>query len=864
MTGPDLVNRKHLWKELDQHSEYPFTLVTGPAGYGKSTLIASWLRKRRISHVWISLDDKDSHFTSFVSNLALGLRQLIPGFGTRFDTLFKAPQSVSDRIISSELLSAFSEIDSPVTLILDDYHVIKETAIHKWLSDYLKYPNKLVHLILISRFDPPLNLNALRMSGWVREIRTKRLRFTQNEIKQFADAMNLGIKDRVDLSRIETLTEGWAAGLRLLLTSVSDINNLHQFLNSVTKSQSVYFSLINKYLDSNRTIKDCVIRMAVLEEFNEDISKYILSELIPDYKEDQSWILKLLRDNFFLVPLDKEGYSFRFHHLIHNYLRSILRAEIDPAEINHIHELAAHWYQDHQSHYSAIKHFIEAEQHDRAVILFKEIRIDYLDAMQWHDIERMLFLFPSRISKSDTVLLLTRCWLLIYKGDLFEFFSLLPAIEDSVQRIKEVSNELMAEYNCLKAYELYNVSQDFVKCTKACEFAIEFLPKKYHYALGYSWIFLGGAIQITSDTKTAVRRLLDGIETTHEASVNAHQWMVICYLHWIDGNNERLISSAETLEKIGLRTSNMEALANSYYFLGIANLSMGQMDEALIHLTAFQHYRHHTIAVIHFMGLTALACRLNVTKNHGDARKVIRDLEELVFQQKDDYFSTSLQLLKAEFDFLNGDLLRATRSIRRSNPLPLVPASNFYCPQITIAKVHAAGDSQQDINAAKELIAEVDALMSQTKNNRFSIAVRLIKAQINISADNKDLAYDLVKQSIELSIEQNIFEPFLHLGHELLKFVLRVSQKSHPEFFKKLSSFGISEVNHSTEMPSKREMDILKLLREDCSNKQIAEALFISEKTVKRHCANLFKKLEVKNRRDAVAKGLDLNLFVLE
>ncbi len=860
--GLDLVDRKRLSHKLDQGSSLPLTVISTPAGYGKSTLVASWLDQIDIPNVWISLEESDSDLNIFIAHLNWGIQSKIEGFGTEIDQLLKSPQPTAPDVLINKFVDLTSRIEKDLIIILDDYHQIIDKAVHELLLTYLKFPNHHIQLIVISRSDPPLSLNNFRLKGWVVEIRTRDLRFNRKELKLFLRAKNLLIETEWGLSKILKLTEGWAAGLRLLVSNANSMDELLEYLDQGEKSESLYMALIVNYLEKNRSIAACVIRMSVLEEFNHQLSDHILDSLGVDRPDCRSWIQQLVNENFFLVPLDENKYAYRFHHLINNYLVSILKNELDQKEILKIHHAAAQWYQDHCKYTLAVKHYIKAEDHEEAIHLFETFRLDHLENTRWIELEQLYRLFPKSVAESYPILLLTKCWLLIYQGNVFEMFSLLQKFRDVLERLNETSRELYAEVKSLEAYEVYIVSKDYDRCLEVCEYAIEFLPASHTYALGYAWIFLGGSLQVLKNTFQAVKEVRQGIESTLNTNVNCHQWLVICYLYWIEGGDDQLRSSAESLEKIALSSNNLEALANAYYFLGIAAFSQGELDRSLGYLSTFRQYRYQSIGPIHFMSMVALSHCLETMNDLDHLTRVEKELATLVQTQNDEYFSVTLNLSKADNEFRNGDAKAALHMVKTLATIPLVPASNFYLPQITLAKILISSSLKEDLEAGKQLIAEMEDLLSETKNKRFTIPLTLLRAQLALKEDIPTLAGNLVNDCIHLSKATGIIQPFLQIDKELFRFVQSKSRRSHPDFYARLQNYSSLDEAVTLDDPSYRELEVLKLLTEQLSNKQIAEVLFISEKTVKRHCANLFKKLGVKNRREAVNRGRNLKLII--
>ncbi|MEN8799927.1 MAG: LuxR C-terminal-related transcriptional regulator, partial [Flavobacteriaceae bacterium] len=569
----------------------------------------------------------------------------------------------------------------------------------------------------------------------------------------------------------------------------------------------------------------------------------------------------LINDNFFIIPLDGNNYNYRFHHLIQRHLYNQSLSNWGHDKISSIHCMSAEWYKNHNQPSLAIEHFIKGNNFENALGLFKVYRLQLLREMDWSSLKHIVNLFPKSYAKTSAEIQLSKAWLLIYSGDVFEMFSMLGYINEIICADESRSKALIAELKSLQVYELYNLSKDYDQCVEACSFAIKHLPKEHVYALGYAWIFLGAAMQITHSTTIAVQKIKQGITEDNDLRVKSHQWLVICYLYWMSGENEKLIRSSQSLIELGLQSNNLEALANGYYFKGMAQFAHGDINKAKKSLLEFYELRYSTIAVIHFMAMTVLSKCLFVLGEDARLNSVLDKMAEMIHSQRDAHFGQLLEILKADFYLSKGHKKLAISQVNKLGDVALTALSDFYNPQIAMARILLMSNSASDLNYAKSLISKLEEVITRTKNGRFIVDLLLLKSESALRTADQAFAEQYAEKAIRIANTRRYISPFLEISDELVEIVESVSKLKFSDFYKPLKRL-LNNLNseNTPQLLSNRELEVLKLLRKNLTNKQIAIALYISEKTVKRHCSNLFKKLGVKNRREATIKFQSLDL----
>ena len=376
--GQGLVPRHRLVARLNEGAARPLILVSAPAGFGKTTLIAEWVQQiEGLQVAWLSLDEDDNDPARFLAYLIAALDALRPGLGTPARDLLAAPQPAPWKTVLTALLNGLATLPADFALVLDDYHAITEPAIHAALTYLTEHQPAQMHLVILSRADPALPLARLRARGQLCELREADLRFTPKEAAAFLNqAMRLDLSP-ADVAVLEAHTEGWIAGLQLAALC----------LNAPTATEQEDRSgFIAAFSGSNRFILDYLVE-EVLARQPAPIQRFLLHTAVldqlcgplceavlgPDGGEEsggargQAILQSLEQSNLFTIPLDRERRWYRYHHLFAEFLRSRLR-QTEPALVPELHRRAAEWHEHAGYVAAAIGHALDGEDWEQAAL----------------------------------------------------------------------------------------------------------------------------------------------------------------------------------------------------------------------------------------------------------------------------------------------------------------------------------------------------------------------------------------------------------------------------------------------------------------------------------------------------------------
>lgn len=421
----DLVNRPHLLERLNRGLDRKLTLISAPAGYGKTTLAVIWLQDCPLRVAWLSLDEDDSDLVVFLTYLVAAVQNIFPDACPQTQSLVKAPQLPPVDYIATtfideinDLLQDLSASSGPgFILVLDDFHTVHNDLINQLLTKVVNNLPLQMHLVICTRIDPHLPLASLRVHRHMMEIRTPDICFSQEEVNTYLEQV-LGEKQSSETAALlEEKTEGWVAGLRLAALSMRSINDPAAF---VTNFKGVHHNimdfLVNEVLARQpKAVNDFLLQTSPLKRFCVP-----LCEAVTDFNLDESQeiLAEIELQNLFLVPLDFERGWYRYHHLFQDVLHGRLQDRFSREEVEILHRKASAWLARNGFIGEALRHALASGAVIEAAQLVEENRHSALNREDWPTLERWLDMLPEEIIQRNPALLLAKAWVLDIRGQL--------------------------------------------------------------------------------------------------------------------------------------------------------------------------------------------------------------------------------------------------------------------------------------------------------------------------------------------------------------------------------------------------------------------------------------------------------------
>src|SRR6266852_8542614 len=407
-----LVEREPLLSALDGTLATPLTLLSAPAGFGKTTLLSAWARRHPAQVAWLSLEELDTSPTRFWVALIAALRRCggyAPSFGETAVALLESPQPPPLSTILTALLQELegrSAHPAPIVLILDDYQVIEERAIHQGMSFFLEHLPASLHLILASRVDPDLPLVRWRVRGQLTEIRADELRFRKVEASQYLGQMLSPPLSEEEVQGLVSRTEGWIAGLHLAALTLQKRKDRAAFLQAFTGSQRYLLDYVQEEILSRlpNNVRDFLLHTAVLSRLDASVCQAVTAA--PERRVSQQMLEWLERANLFLVSLDEERRSYRLHDLFREALLSALHTT-HPESVPVLHHRAASFYEAQGEWAEAITHALQAADYSTAARLMEQTVEQFWVYGEAATIARWVLALPEVLAREHARLLLT-------------------------------------------------------------------------------------------------------------------------------------------------------------------------------------------------------------------------------------------------------------------------------------------------------------------------------------------------------------------------------------------------------------------------------------------------------------------------
>ena len=503
----DYVPRLRLCAWLEQIVQRPLTLISAPAGYGKTTLLSACLDKSDIQGAWLSLDENDNDLATFVIYFLAAIQGLHPTFGKEMLSMVEGANLPTSRFLAGMFCNEFDKLDEEIVLVLDDYGLINKEEVHQFLSELLHHPHPHFHLVLLTRHDPPLPLSDWRARHQIVEIRSPELRFTLAEATSFLRQAADPQLDDETIAALNMKTEGWAAGLRLAALSFSSSEEFQGHIDELSGSNMYVMDYLLSQVLARlpAETQSFLIQTSILDRLSAPLCQAVIATE-NRAAAVQTMLQELETANIFIVPLDELRHWFRYHHLFQQFLQMRLNHDYSTAVIAALHERAGAWYTEHGYIERALHHTLAAGDMETAVQLVAANRQELMNQEQYHRLSRWLQLFPQHVIEgSPDMLLLQARFAQIQRQDMNELSQIVDKVDALVNSLHLEPQKAacyLAENGALRSAQQYYALDP--QCSlKSCQNALEILPQAWYALRSYCWIYGAVALQMMGDLSGA-------------------------------------------------------------------------------------------------------------------------------------------------------------------------------------------------------------------------------------------------------------------------------------------------------------------------------------------------------------------------
>lgn len=586
------VMRSELINRLTEVEKKALTIISAPAGFGKTTLLAEWIAQTTLPVAWLSLDIGDNDPNRFMAYLIKALESIQEGVGIEAQQFLQSQQPVPSHIILASLINDLGKITEPYVLVLDDYQFISEHAVHETMSYLLDHIPATLHVIIATRADPPLQLGRLRAYGQMLELRTQDLRFNPEEAVVFLnEVMRLGLSAE-DIEALETRTEGWVVGLKMAAISLKGNENASEFIQAFSGSHRYILDYLAEEVLKRQPshIQTFLLETSILEKLSGPLCDALMSDEWREIGESSQIVLEYLeRNNLFLISLDDERKWLRYHHLFADLLRARLE-QLYPGLSPRLHARASIWYEQNGSILEAIQHASAASDDERFERLVEQ---SYMELVRRGE-QSWMRIWRGRLNKE---LVYRRPWLCIYEayshcwyGELDEADRLLEEAEKHIQSM--ISDPDAPSMLGLIAYVRSRVTAMRGNIDRAIEFCLT--AREYTSADNLALQFdtlstLGYEYFLNGDYANASRILNEDINLAITAGSIIHAVVASCImgrLYVVQGQLHKSYGTYQRVAELIPEISGEYRDARALLEVGIANIlcEWNELEAALAHL----------------------------------------------------------------------------------------------------------------------------------------------------------------------------------------------------------------------------------------------------------------------------------------
>lgn len=876
----DYVARGELLRRLEVSCELPLTVLSAPAGYGKTSLAAGWLEGREGPAAWLSLDDDDGELIAFASYFVAAVHSAFPDACAETVHYLNSGQPCSPTILAGRLSNDLDALPVPLVLVLDNYQRVDSTPAQTLLDRLLAHSSGGIRLVIVTRRMPQLCLGALRVRGALAEIDTADLQFTEHESAVLVERCVGHALAAPALARLQESTEGWPVGVRLAALAMRNgggVDELDLVCRGDLPQVQQYF-LEELFAQLAPEAIDGLLRTSVLERFCAPLCDAMLAAReAPGGAAGSQPLLQAVSSGALLCStIADDGEWHRYRRLFREFLLCQLKLRLGPGEIAELRRRAADWLETRGWLEEAIPHALAGGGAAVAGRLLARHRHVLLSREQRCRLDRCLRRLPPDIVENDAELLALKSWLMYHQGRHVE----IPAVCDRIEWLIENSagslsaaahEALSGHVFALRSLQAYFEGRAEVTVAFA-EQALRLLPAACVHARVTAQALLAGGRQLAGDLEGA-RRTIQQALVQATGPIDACQAPLVatlCLIDWMAADLSALQWTANQYyppSDSGFGTGGEIALGR--YFLGLVQYQRNEL--ALAEATLVPAVAPSNAPRLGYRTeISYVLAAVHQALGQADRAREIVDRVCAHLQQNADLPALfRARAFQADLALRQGRLNDALEWARGFDPGPVQYVYRFFsAPHLTLAKVWIAEGTAEAHQQAGRLLQLLEEDLTSRHNVRFLIEVLALQALLQHAMANEVAAADYLGRAVALAQPAGLIRVFVDLGQELVKPLKRLDAgHGHANYVGRLLAAlnddwlvtaGRQQVGADL---TRRELKILKLLAVRLSNVEISEELCISRATVKRHTQNIYRKLRASSRREAVVRARTLNLL---
>ncbi len=885
---PRLVRRPTLNQRLHEglQNGRQLTLISAPAGFGKTTFISSWIDTLEMPVSWLSLDAADDDPGRFFTYLVAALQKIDAQLGSEIAGVLRAGQLPPHDVISTTLVNDIVESGRRFVLVLDDFQVIQDKTILQILQTFVANLPRPLHLIILTREEPALPLARLRANNQLTEIRAADLRFGAANTAVFLNEIMRLKLSQADINTLENKTEGWVVGLQLAGLSIRDRTDPSKFIAELSGSHRHILSyLIEEVLSGqDPDVQNFLLQTSILDKLRGD-----LCDALTGGSNGRLLLEQLYNGNLFLIPLDDAQQWYRYHHLFADLLRDRQHA-LHGSETPLLHKRASQWFANAGLFREAIQHALDAQDYETAVTLIETHAMDLLLAWHAKTIKKWMRQIPEKWAAKSPKTNLMFAWMYLMSNNVSQALPYIDHLQKmfDANQLDETEPSIKAEWLALQAnllsaqgkleeslaiaqrgLAIVPLGNDYVRSLIYSGLAVTYIQlndreraiEAYQMLIQHGRLSgnlvselmgisgLGLFAMERGELRYAFKLASQGIETVERSGITppisaaVYGELGAIYYQWYQ------LEKAETFLVRSAQVSKLSGFSDAevYYHVFLSRMVQlkGDLDTGAQEIELAAKAKRVEAPTVVQEELIAQQVRIALARNTQESAEAILNPFGFLFQPK-----------------LTIPPLPAERLLNRSTGLLYNSALRIILHRAQAANVSAG------LQLANQLLSEAQ----KSQLVPIEIETLLIRSQLLAALGDNAASRADVLAALTLAEPEGAITLFLEEGFFIVNVLANLDNlegrlqafrhtilATAPAHLQPSAPIATNET--LVEPLSRRELELLQLIDKGHTNQEIAEALVISLHTVKKHSSNIYAKLGVRSRTQAVARARELQLL---
>ncbi len=887
------IPRPRLNECLDRGLNGSVTIVSAPAGYGKTTLVSAWVAIIDNPVVWLSLDEQDNEITRFLTYLVNSIQQINPKIGVDVLAALDSTQSPQAEILLTLMINGVAANASQFILILDDCHLISNNEVFEALEFLISHKPDEMHVMFIGRVDPQISLSRLRAGGQLTEIRSRDLRFSRMETTAFLnDYMDLDLSIE-DITTLEERTEGWIAGLQLVGLSLQQRDDRHEFIQSFSGGHRHLIDYLGEEVLSHQPeeIRSFLCRSSILDRLNPSLCDATLN-----IANSSQILYKIEGMNLFLIPLDDERRWFRYHHLFADFLKLCLQND-EPNLISELHRRAAGWYKANWYDREVLGHLLSAGEFEEATRFVEQKALRLLEKSELAQLMNWIAVLPEENVLQHPRLSIYQIWALRLSGGQYD------VVENKINMIDAKLEEISGDYSILEHGSIYSdlddelrnlkthiyglrafqgiYSENLTEAKEMVEKGRALSPDEKFVSSGLGFA-MGWANRLSGNLSAAFDEFYNSSRISKESGNIFMAVSTLCRAAYglVLGAKLRKAEQvfAEALDIAHLESGKRYPVAGyAYVYLGGIYYEWNELETAKRYvLDGIQLCERVGYIMDQAVGYCYLA-RINLAEGDIDsAQDACQSAIELSQLMKDYLYlrrwvdDCQVRLWTAQGDFGSLEKWVQRSGMRIEDALDFKRDIDHIILARALLVLSKCRPSSSYLEDILTLLSKLEVMAEDAKWYGKLIEILVLQAMALQISKNEEQAILSLEKAISLAQPEGYMRSFVDEGLPmglLLKSLL-LNDEDNSFARNLLATYDLSQSpdlfssdQAMLEPLSSRELEVMSMLASDLSGPEIADEMYIALSTLRFHTRNIYGKLQVNNRRAAVGKARDLNLI---